>query len=94
MKLYMAHILNSGEPLKLKPVSGISTVREKICAVYFHVIQPSVSESDWEIAETTMRFPQNGFNPERILSHDLLLDCVSTAIHSDTHWNQDLNSLN
>lgn len=67
---------------------------KNICAVYCHAIQPSVSESDWEIAETTMRFPQNGFNPERILSHDLLLDCVSTAIHSDTHWNQDLNSLN
>ncbi|WP_414057486.1 hypothetical protein [Pantoea dispersa] len=66
---------------------------KNICAIYCHAIQPSVSESDWEIAETTMRFGKNGFNPERLLSHDLMFDQLTTEIHRDTHWNQDLNAL-
>lgn len=63
---------------------------KNICAIYCHAIQPSVSETDWEIAETTTRYGRNGFNPQRILSHDLMLDGVDTPICNDTHWNQDL----
>lgn len=65
---------------------------KNICAIYCHAIQPSVSENDWEIAETTTRYGRNGFNPLRILPHDLMLDEVSTPICNDTHWNQDFNS--
>lgn len=65
---------------------------KNICAIYCHAIQPSISETDWEIAETTTRYGRNGFSPQRILSHDLMLDEVNTPICNDTHWNQDLNS--
>lgn len=65
---------------------------KNICAIYCHAFQPSVTETDWEIAETTTRYGRNGFNPERILPHDLMLDQISTSIRNDTHWNEDLNS--
>lgn len=64
-----------------------------IRAIYCHAFQPSVSEEDWEIAETTMRFGKNGFEPLNFLFHDLLLDEEDTIIESDTHWEQDISTL-
>ena len=64
-----------------------------IRAIYCHAIQPSVSEEDWEIAETTIRFGKNGYEPTNILSHDLLLDEEGTVISEDTHWNEDFQAM-
>ncbi|HAU5757701.1 TPA: hypothetical protein MYQ22_004543 [Serratia marcescens] len=64
-----------------------------IRAIYCHAIQPSISEEDWEIAETTLRFGKNGYEPTSILSHDLLLDEEGTIISPDTHWNEDFRAM-
>ncbi|WP_226020516.1 hypothetical protein [Serratia symbiotica] len=62
-------------------------------AIYCHAIQPSVSGDNWEIAETTISFGKNGYEPVNILSHNMLLDQVGTKISKDTHWNEDLAAM-
>lgn len=73
-------------------LAGFDCKGKNICAIYCHAIQPSVSEDDWEIAETTTRFGRHGILPELILPHDLLFDEADTQIRNDTHWNEDLNA--
>lgn len=73
-------------------IGGFDCGSKDIRAIYCHAIQPSISEEDWEIAETTIRFGKNGYEPTNILSHDLLLDEEGTIISADTHWNEDFKA--
>ncbi|MBA0207776.1 hypothetical protein H0256_02275 [Pectobacterium brasiliense] len=74
-------------------INNFDCHEKDVRAIYCHAIQPSVSEEDWEIAETTLRFGKNGNDPLSILSHDMLLDEIDTCISQNTHWNEDFEML-
>ena len=65
---------------------------KNVKAVFCHALQPSTGPEDTEWAETTMRFGRDGFDPEQVLKHNLLLEDVETTTN-ETHWYQDLNEL-
>lgn len=74
-------------------IDSLDCGAKDVRAIYCHAIQPSTSEEDWEIAETTLRFGKNGYEPTNILSHDMLLDEEGTIISADTHWNEDFKAM-